>query len=414
MKFTTLKDQERQYSHQSAVKETNIKQIFDLIRNYEGLSRIEISKRTGLSRATVSMLVAILAKIGLINILGEGDTTTSGRKPIMLEINKDRLQIISLSLKKSVYIYTLYDLKGNEIDTFTHPVVYKKGCGKKIWNEIQVKSSHMSSKKLLAVCAAIPEQIRTPGKTIIPSILDIEKNCDLVAELKAMQPKIPLLVGNQTSALAYAEYKYTYNGQIDEMIYFVIDEGVAAGILLNGRVFTGEIGHMTLEPGGRRCACGKRGCVESIISKAELLSEFGSLVKKNKDCCLHKLCGGDAARVNYGNIRTALENQDPKTTALAEQMAGKIALCISNVICMFNSREIIIGGGIEELGTVFLGMISKKVEIPGNDGTGVPQNMPVRLTKCGKNAEIQGLFGYFLDKVFSIMDETETAIQVWN
>jgi predicted NBD/HSP70 family sugar kinase len=413
MRFLINSD-EKQFSHQHVVKESNIKQVFDLIFENEGMSRIEISKRAGLSRATVSMLVEELAEAGLVNILGAGDSNSSGRKPVMLEINKDRAQLIAVSMGKDFFTYILYDLKGNEIDVFSRKTTYKKGCAGKIWKNILEGSPHLKPEKLLAVCVSVPAKINNAEKTINLSILDIQDGCDLLAELKGMRPELPLLVGNQSSAFAYREYKYRYNGKIEDMIYFNIGEGVGAGILMNGRVFTGEIGHMTIDSNGPLCTCGKRGCVESMVSKAVLLREFGMLVKENKSSPLYTLCKGEAKNIQYGYIRKTLEGGDPEAAALAERLAGKIAYCISNVICMFNPEEIIIGGGIEEMGRIFLDMIIEKVETPGSKGACAGKDTHIGYTLTGRNAEAKGMYRYFLDNLMTIMTETENTIYVWN
>jgi predicted NBD/HSP70 family sugar kinase len=405
---------EKQFSHQHIVKEANIKQVFDLIFENEGISRIEISKRTGLSRATVSLLVDELAKAGLVNILGAGDSNSSGRKPIMLEINKDGSQIIAVSMGKEFYNYILYDLKGNEIDVFSRKITYKKGCAGKIWKAILEGSPHLKPEKLLAVCVSLPVKINNAEKTINLSILDIQDGCDLLSELKEIRPELPLVVGNQSSAFAYAEYKYRYNGNIEDMIYFNIGEGVGAGILMNGRVFTGEIGHMTIDANGPLCTCGKRGCVESLVSKAVVLRKFGILAEANKGSLLYDLCKGSAKNINYAYICQALEDGDPRATALAKQLAGKIAFCISNVICMFNPAKIIIGGGIENLGGIFLDMIIEKIEIPGSNGAYIGKDMCIGYTTIGGNAEAKGIYRYFLDKLMTIMTKTENMIYVWN
>jgi predicted NBD/HSP70 family sugar kinase len=414
MRFLTNND-EKQFSHQLIVKESNIKQVFDLIFDNEGISRIEVSKRAGLSRATVSMLVDELAKAGLVNILGAGDSNSSGRKPIMLEINKDRAQIIVVSMRKFFFNYILYDLKGNEIDVFSRKIIYKKGCAGKIWKNILEGSPHLKPEKLLAVCVSVPAKINNAEKTINLSILDIQDGCDLLTELKGIRSELPLLVGNQSSAFAYAEYKYRYNGKIEDMIYFNIEEGVGAGILLNGRVFTGEIGHMTIDSNGPLCSCGKRGCVESMISKTVLLREFGMLVEEDKRGLLHTLCKGEAKSIHYGYICKALEGGDPRAVMLAEHLAGKIAFCISNVICMFNPEEIIIGGGnVEALGRIFLDMIIQKIEIPGSKGVCAGNDMHIGYTLTSRNAEAKGMYRYFLDNLMTIMTETENTIYVWN
>jgi glucokinase len=242
---------------------------------------------------------------------------------------------------------------GNEIDTFSQEILYKKGCAEKIWKVIVNKSPRLDISRLAVICVSIPARINQSDKTLNLSILDIQDGCNLLAELKSMQPDIPLVAGNQSTAFVYAEYKDTYNGKIDEMIYFNINEGVSAGILLNGRAFTGEIGHMTIDPEGPLCTCGKRGCVESLVSKSAILREFGDLVTGNKNCLLHTICKGNEANIHYSAIREALDAGDPASLKTADRLAGKIAFCISNVICMFNPEKIVIGGGIEELGQNF-------------------------------------------------------------
>ncbi|MDR2629830.1 MAG: winged helix-turn-helix transcriptional regulator [Spirochaetaceae bacterium] len=126
MRFINLENNARSRLHQSIIKEANIKQIFDLVFENEGISRIEISRITNLSRSTVSLLMEELMDAGLIRMTGERASGSSGRKPIGLEINGDRAQIITLSLGKDSYAYILYDIRGRELEKFSRRIVYKK------------------------------------------------------------------------------------------------------------------------------------------------------------------------------------------------------------------------------------------------------------------------------------------------
>jgi predicted NBD/HSP70 family sugar kinase len=410
MKFINLESSTKLHRHQSNIKESNIKQIFDLVFEHEGISRIEISRAANLSRSTVSILIDELLEAGIIKITGERKSDSSGRKPISLEINGSRAQIITLALKKNSFLYRLYDISGKELDFFSGKTVYRKGCAAKIWKQVSSHSPSLERRKILAVCASIPAKIDKIERTINLSILDTAEKFDLLAELKGMCPELPLIVVNQSSACAYAEYKYVYGGKIGDMIYFNFNDGVGAGIMVNGRLFTGEIGHMSIDPKGSICSCGKRGCLENSVSKAAILKEFGEAAEKSPGSFLNK----ERRRrgISYSLIRESLKRGDAGIQKTAELAAAKIAMGISNVICMFDPEKIIIGGTITELGKVFLNMILQKIEIPGTGGSCLEDNSHIVPTGLADDAEQLGVLRYFLDKIFTISDEIENNIHL--
>ncbi|MDR2629829.1 MAG: ROK family protein [Spirochaetaceae bacterium] len=274
---------------------------------------------------------------------------------------------------------------------------------------LKSRSSCLDESRLLAVCVSIPAKINKAEKSINLSILDTDENFDLLEELKRMCPELPLAAVNQSSARAYAEYKYVYGGKNGDMIYFNIDDGVGAGIMINGRLFTGEIGHMSIDPKGSLCVCGKRGCLENLIGKAAVIREFTVRAGENRNGALHALSGGNPARINYRLIREALEQGDREVMEAARDIAEKIALGISNVICMFDPEKIVVGGGIVELGRTFLNMVLARVKIPGING--VCPDISSQIVGSGMGAaENLGVLRFFLDRIFTISVETENTV----
>lgn len=410
MKFINLENNVKWRYHQRDIKESNLKQIFDLVFENEGISRIEISRLANLSRSTVSILMDELLEAGLIKLIGERKSDFTGRKPIGLEINGSCAQIITLALKKDGFNYRLYDISGKSLDAFSGKTVYRKGCATRIWNQISSHSPSLERSRLLAVCVSIPAKINKTEKTINLSILDTAEKFDPLVELKGMCPDVPLTVVNQSSACAYAEYKYVCGGRTGDMIYFNFNDGVGAGIMVNGRLFTGEIGHMSIDPKGPLCSCGKRGCLENAVSKAAILGEFVATARKNSGSFLYKEDGRCA--ISYGLIREAIEQGDVCACKTAERIAGKLALGISNVICMFDPEKIIIGGNVVELGKTFLNMVLRKIEIPGTGGNCLEDNSHIILAGLGDDAELRGVLRFFLDKIFTISTETENSIHL--
>jgi predicted NBD/HSP70 family sugar kinase len=262
----------------------------------------------------------------------------------------------------------------------------------------------------LAACVSIPAKINKAEKSINLSILDTDKNFDLLKELRTMCPRLPLVVVNQSSARAYAEYKYIYGEKKGDMIYFNIDDGVGAGFMVNGRLFTGEIGHMSIDPKGPLCVCGKRGCLENAIGRTAVIREFAERAGEDRQGRLYALSGGRPEKINYRLIREALEEGDLKVLDTARDIAEKIALGISNVICMFDPEKIVVGGGISELGRTFLNMVLARVKIPGINGVGPNISSQIVGNGIEEGAENLGGLRFFLDRIFTISVETENTI----
>ena len=392
MKFTFKENDS--IRHQKVIKEGNVKQIYSLILTNEGISRAAIAEKTGLSRSTVSFLVDELVQAGIVSVLGAENSGYCGRKPIMLKINPDISQIAAISLKRKSFSYALFGLGCNEIEGFSEEIVYRKGCGKKIWGSIVRKSPGLRQNTLLAVCVSIPAQINNADQSIYLSMLDIADNCNLFAELKSMQPDIPLVVGNRASAYTYAEYKYACGEEVRDMIFVSLHEGINAGILLNERVFSAEIGHMSINSKGHFCECGKRGCLELYVSRDAILKRFNA--------------------VNYAAVKKQLEEGGRDAVKTARSIAGEVALGIDNMICMFSPRRIVFGGGIEELGPVFLKMVVNSIKIPDLKGSNTENRIQINYSRLGSRADTRGIVRYFLDQIFTIAIEMENTIYIWN
>jgi predicted NBD/HSP70 family sugar kinase len=383
---------------QIIVKETNIKEIFNLILENEGISRVEISRKAGLSKAAVSVLVDELVTKGLVKPPGEkarsGGLNVPGRKPVNLYINGGRMLFAAIELKQKEFIGALYDLSGKELNSFAQSIEYKKGFGEKIKTALNAALRPFDKTALRALCAAVPARINIREESLnLSSVLEQAPGCGLMPELKSIAPDLPLLVANDSSATAYAEYKYVRHGGTSDMVYFYIGEGVGAGILLNGRIFSGEIGHMTLDPRGPLCACGKRGCVETMLTKPAILRRFGAS--------------------SYADVRSALKKKDPRLFMEAEKLARQIAFCVSNVVCVFNPTDIVLGGGIEEMGNGFLKMIEKNLEIAGNPGLALLPSQSFGYTKTAKNDGLKSLYSYYVKNVLTILGGEKKTLYLW-
>lgn len=124
------------------------------------------------------------------------------------------------------------------------------------------------------------------------------------------------------------------------MAYLNVGTGLAAGLVLDGRLWrgsrgtAGEVGHITVDPGGALCPCGQRGCLETVASGAAVAREWGTVHP------LPVLSLFDAA--DYG---------DPAAIAIRARLADGIAVAIRTLVLTVDVDTVVIGGGISSLGT---------------------------------------------------------------
>lgn len=398
------KNKENGLANQQLIKETNQKRIFSLIYHNNGISRAKLAQRTGLSPTTVSALVDELIDSGLVISKGAGKKATSGRKPIMLEVNSSKYQIACISWRKAEFQYSLYDLKCNEIESISVPSTQDDDYAKSIYNIVTNQSLTMVSHKLLALCISVPAIIDYKTKNIISTVLNIRSNYNFVAEIKRRFPETPIMIGNESAFYAYGEKEYSLAVPVDNLVYINISDGVGAGIVYNGEIFkgsygtAGEFGHMSIDMNGPQCSCGNKGCIERLINYNAIISRIKQKILAGEHTSIEEYCGRNLDNICFDMICKALEEDDALVIEIIDDIAEKLAFGINNVISIFNPEEVVIGGGMEKLGDKFLNTVRKKTKITGFRK--LVSNVNIRYTRLKGNAENNGAAKYFVDNIF--------------
>ncbi|HOJ12033.1 MAG TPA: ROK family protein [Clostridiales bacterium] len=398
LKLKKNKREEKQAANQQLVKETNLTLIFNLINRYGPVSRADLAHITGLSPTTVSSLAEELIKNDIIIETGEGTTATSGRKPIMLEVNPAGGYIASIEMIESGFIFSLYDLKCSEVYEKKYKVSNYNSIGLIIAEIVgeQLRTLGIEENKLFGICLGVPGLIDVEKNCVITStVIPIDENNNFYHYIKDRFKEIPVFLGNESWFSAYAEKEFGIDSDIRNLIFIDINVGVGAGIILNGQIFTGflglagEIGHMSIDMDGPVCKCGNRGCLETMVSIPaiirniiyEIESGKNSVLKEMSKCCITKAFKpnktsdpNNISNVNnvinnveinpnngmYANgidislIQDAFERKDDLVMNIIELTARRLAFGITNIINLVNPEVVVIGGEITKLGPAFL------------------------------------------------------------
>jgi len=170
----------------------------------------------------------------------------------------------------------------------------------------------------------------------------------------------PVRIGNDVNVAVEAERRYGAGRGRASFLGVFWGTGVGGGIVLGGRVqvgrgSAGEIGHVCVKPGGRRCACGLRGCVEAYAGRSALEARARVEARKRKTVLFELAAERGRDRLTSGIWLRALEGGDRVAHDLLEHAAAALGIAIGSAVTLLDVEAVVLGGGLgERLGPTWL------------------------------------------------------------
>jgi len=238
-------------------------------------SRADIARETGLTRVTVSDLVAELMTEGLVIETGQREDARPGKPATLLDLDRNAFQIIGIDLSEAaIFRGAVLDLDGQILHRAQLPLAGATGADA---TALVVKLAE--SLLAQATLPLLGVGVGSPGVVDLAGVVLSAPNLGWVGEdlqgVLAASLALPVVVANDANAAALAEHSF---GDADsDMMLIKVGHGVGAGLLLDGtplfgsRFAAGEIGHVVVgTDGGLECVCGKRGCLETWLATPRL------------------------------------------------------------------------------------------------------------------------------------------------
>lgn len=260
-------------------KEYNRKMFLRLLR-MAPMSRAEIARRMGLTRAATSLIADELLSEGLIQET-TANATHRGRTPVPLTLRHDALYAVGVYLNRDGCIAGIVNMCG---DVLVKERLHLEGTGKREKLEILAEAvEHMQRRaqipreKMIGVGVSAPGPLDGESGIILnPPRFDLWHYTEIGTILQE-RLGLPIYLENNASCLA----RYNH-GKADAMgsenfLLLLVDSGVGSGVISGGKVlkgagyFTSELGHTSIDFKGRSCACGNIGCLEAYAAIPNLL-----------------------------------------------------------------------------------------------------------------------------------------------
>ncbi|MCW2833998.1 MAG: glkA 1 [Nocardioides sp.] len=187
------------------------------------------------------------------------------------------------------------------------------------------------------------------------------RDLNLKAELEK-RLDLPVVVENDANAAAWGEFTFGAGRDVDDFLLVTVGTGVGGGMVLDGELHrgahgvAGEIGHLRVVPGGIRCGCGNRGCLESYGSGTALVRAARAAAQEGSgpaDALLH-LAGGVVSAIDGPLITEAALAGDPFALAAFVDLGTWLGEGIASLAAVLDPAMVAIGGGVSEAGELLL------------------------------------------------------------
>lgn len=173
---------------------------------------------------------------------------------------------------------------------------------------------------------------------------------------------LPVFVANDANVAALGENWVGAGNQADNLIAVTLGTGVGGGIIANGAMISGEngtageIGHITIDPDGYPCNCGRKGCLETITSATGMVRQAIDLIEKNPESDLAEYYQKHG-EITTKDIFNLAKQGDPFSEQIIDHTADVLGFAISNIATVINPSKILVGGGVSLAGETFINKI---------------------------------------------------------
>jgi predicted NBD/HSP70 family sugar kinase len=330
---------------QTTVRRANLGVVLQHVASHGPCSRARIAAQTGLTRGTVSSLVAELVDLELLRDSGDDGRDGSVGRPaqpleladvsvaVGLEINVDSLEVSVEDLtgrvryERRVFVDNRLSASGPVLDRIARMALEA------------IADVEDDGLRVVGIAVAVPGLVESTSGTLLRAPNLGWHRLGIVDELRARLPDLPIRVENEANLAALAEHWQGAARDVRNFICVFGEVGVGAGIVVDGELyrgahgFGGEFGHVTVAQGGDLCACGSRGCLETLVGQEAIARRAGVQIER----------GGRMRSVTAELVRRA-EAGDAQVSQALRDAGTSLGLALAAVVNLFDLDAVVLGG----------------------------------------------------------------------
>lgn len=355
-----------------SLRRVNRSRALAVLQRRGGASRADIVRETGLSRTTVSSLVADLLTEGLVverpDSIRQPASPNGGRPATLLTLDPASGGFAGIDFGHDSVRVAIVDRSGAlqldsreslDVDHHANRALSKAAS----MVRSLLRNAGIPRQRLIGVGVAVSAPLRSAhvaiaSERIFPSWVELD-----VGEALRSRLRRPVYVSNDANLGALAEATFGAARGVKNVLYVMLSAGVGAGLILDGTLYqgdggtAGELGHVVVDPGGQICRCGNRGCLETVAGTTALT---------------------EALRYTHGSEFTLqdllhlAEARDPGALRVIGDAGRAVGKALAGMCSMLDPGMVVIGGELAASGDVLLDSIRDAINRSASAVTGHP------------------------------------------
>lgn len=173
---------------------------------------------------------------------------------------------------------------------------------------------------------------------------------------------VPAVLENDATAAALAEYRYGAARGAATVVYLTISTGIGGGAVIDGRLHRGaagnggEFGHVMVRPGGRKCLCGRFGCLEVYASGSSIAARTREAIEAGAESSL------TTTEVRAEDVAAAARAGDELAVSIWEETTEVLASALTDLVNVFEPNIVVLGGGVTRAGAQLIDPVRSAVK----------------------------------------------------
>lgn len=381
------------------MRAANLGLVLRYLRDHGGRSRAELAAETGLSKATITNVIAGLAGVGLIE---EGDVEHHrrvGRPGIEIRLRPDGARGLGIELARHHLALSVVNFVGEPMMEHTVALSADPGDADGVVREAAelVRRVLDELDAPVAACTlAAPGLIDYQRGTVrlAPALgwTDAQVAPSFASQLDGA---LPIYIENDAKLAALSSLVEHRDAKVRDLVHVTGGAGIGLGVIADGRLlrggagYSGELGHTTLDADGPRCPCGRRGCLELAVgwpAFCRRLAQAGIDVSPDRSL-------GEQLEA----LRAQMQAGDEAIASAAGATAEDLARGLQSVVDLFNPKVLVLGGYFGYFGELLVPVLQRRF-----DQASIDPGTHVDVTTCGHGLQAAARGGAVmaLERVF--------------
>ncbi|MFD3332081.1 ROK family protein [Streptomyces sp. NPDC058700] len=379
--------------------------LLRLLRDEGRSSRAQLGDRMELSRSRLAVELDRLLETGLV--VGDGFAASrGGRRSHGIRLSPT-LRFLGVDIGATSVDVAVTDAELEVLAHLTEETDVRRGPVAVFEQVLAMAGKLRDSGVAEAFDGAgvgLPGPVRFPdGVPVSPPIMPGWDGFP-VREALSQDLGCPVMVDNDVNLMALGERYAGVARSARDFLYVKLGTGIGCGIVVDGRLHhgasgcAGDIGHIQIDPLGRFCACGNRGCLEAHFSGSALAVDAEEAARSGRSAELARRLE-EAGRLTAADVSAAAAAGDATSLELVRVGGARVGQVVAGLVSFFNPGMVVIGGGVTGLGHSLLASVRSEVyrrSLPLATG-----NLPIVLGELGQTAGVVGASCMISDHLFS-------------